>query len=280
MALRATHQCHGGVLHVFSHDSAILDCTMQFSLFLPPQARDHDVPLLTYLSGLTCTHDNFTTKAAAYGHAAHAGIAVLAPDTSPRGDHVPDDEGYDFGQGAGFYINATQAPWAKNFQMESYITQELNALVCKHHPVLPSHQGITGHSMGGHGALTLGLKYPTLFRSISAFAPIVAPASVPWGEKAFTGYLGANQADWLPHDACALMRQATNRHNTPPILIDQGADDSFLEEQLKPHLFEEACAQAGQALILRQQEGYDHSYYFVQSFMADHMAHHAAILMA
>ncbi len=273
-----THICFGGTLSVYEHDSATLGCMMKFSLFLPPQAQEGNVPVLTYLSGLTCTHDNFTTKAGAYGFAAQHGIAIVAPDTSPRGDDVPDDEAYDFGKGAGFYINATQQPWAQHFQMERYIAEELNTLICEHFPIAQDKQGICGHSMGGHGALTLGLKYPDLYQSISAFAPIVAPSQVPWGEKAFTGYLGTDKSEWAKHDACALLQQAADRSAYPEILIDQGAGDTFLEEQLKPQLFAQACAETGQKLNLRMHAGYDHSYYFIQSFIADHIQHHANIL--
>lgn len=272
------HLCFGGTLHVYEHNSAVLGCSMKFSLFLPPQAKDKSVPVLTYLSGLTCTHENFTTKAGAYGLAAQKGIAILAPDTSPRGEGVPDDEAYDFGKGAGFYLDATQEPWAKNFKMESYIVRELNALICENYPVLKDRQGILGHSMGGHGALTLGLKYPEQYKSISAFSPIVAPSQVPWGEKALAGYLGNDQDAWEKHDACALMESAGDRRAFPEILIDQGLADDFLENQLKPHLFEESCKTAGQSLTLRLQDGYDHSYYFIQSFIKDHIEHHAGIL--
>ena len=273
------HVCFSGTLTVYEHDSAVLGCAMKFSIFLPPQAREGDVPLLTYLSGLTCTHDNFTTKAGAYGFAAAHGLAILAPDTSPRGDDVPDDDAYDFGQGAGFYINASQDPWAQHFQMEDYIVKELNALVCKEVPVLEDKQGITGHSMGGHGALTLGLKYPEQFKSISAFAPIVAPSQVPWGQKAFTGYLGDDdKEEWLKHDACALIASAGNRSGFPDILVDQGGGDDFFEAQLKPHLFADACSAAGQKLVLRIHNNYDHSYYFIQSYIEDHITHHAEIL--
>jgi len=229
---------------------------------------------------LTCTHENFTTKGGAYEHAAKAGIAVIAPDTSPRGDNVPDDaDSYDFGKGAGFYINATQAPWAEHYQMERYIAEELNALVCSEFPLMQEKQGIFGHSMGGHGALTLYLKYPDLYQSCSAFSPIVAPAQVPWGQKAFMGYLGGDEAQWLKHDATALMTATGNRSAYPEILIDQGMGDQFLEEQLKPELFSKVCDGAGQKLNLRLQEGYDHSYYFIQSFMGDHIRHHAQILV-
>lgn len=279
MKLIEEHKCHGGMLHVYEHESEVLKCMMSFSIFLPPQAADGKVPFLTFLSGLTCTHDNFTTKAGAYEGAAELGLAIIAPDTSPRGENIPDDEdSYDFGKGAGFYINATQAPWAENYQMEAYIAEELNKLVVSEFPLISNQQGVVGHSMGGHGALTLYLKYPDLYKSCSAFSPIVAPTQVPWGQKAFEGYLGDDQDEWLRHDAAALMMQAQSREACPHILIDQGRADQFLEEQLKPHLFEEACQKAGQAFILRFQEGYDHSYYFIQSFIGDHLHHHVKIL--
>jgi len=272
-------KCHGGTLHVIEHESKALSCSMKFSMFLPPQTVEGAVPLLTFLSGLTCTHDNFTTKAGAYAAAAQSGIAILAPDTSPRGDEVPDDaDSYDFGKGAGFYINATQDPWVKNYQMESYVVEELNALVCSEFRLNIEKQGISGHSMGGHGALTLYLKYPDKFKSCSAFSPIVAPSQVPWGEKAFAGYLGDDISEWLKHDATALMAAAQKRNNFSEILIDQGTADNFLEEQLKPHLFQDACQAADQTLTLRKQDGYDHSYYFIQSFIDEHIAHHVAIL--
>lgn len=272
------HACFGGTLSVYEHNSKTLNCTMKFSVFLPPQSKNSDVPCLTFLSGLTCTHENFTTKAGAYCHATREGLAIIAPDTSPRGDNIPDDDAYDFGQGAGFYINATQEPWAKHFQMEDYITTELYTLICENFPVSARKQGICGHSMGGHGALTLGLKYPDLYKSISAFSPIVAPSQVPWGHKAFTGYIGNDTEEWKKHDACALMVSAGHRSTSPEILIDQGAADNFLEEQLKPHLFEEACRSTEQKLTLRMHDGYDHSYYFIQSFIDDHIKHHARIL--
>ncbi len=279
MKEQQSHQCHGGVLKVFEHESAALKCPMTFSVFLPPHASKAPVPFITFLSGLTCTHDNFTTKAGAYKAAAQEGIAIIAPDTSPRGDKAADDpDSYGLGKGAGFYINATQAPWADHYQMETYIADELHDLICKNFPVIENACGITGHSMGGHGALTLGLKHPQQYQSISAFSPIVAPAQVPWGHKAFTHYLGDDQTTWKNHDACALMMEAGDRSGLPEILIDQGTDDQFLEEQLKPALFDEACKQTGQSLTLRMQKGYDHSYYFIQSFIDDHIAHHATIL--
>ncbi|MFK7838692.1 MAG: S-formylglutathione hydrolase [Bdellovibrionales bacterium] len=272
------HICFDGTLSVYEHKSESLDCDMRFSIFLPPQAQNENVPLLTFLSGLTCTHDNFTTKAGAYEHASNTGLAILAPDTSPRGDNVADDEAYDFGQGAGFYINATQAPWAKHFKMEDYIINELTPLIYSTFHINSDQHGITGHSMGGHGALTLGLKYPNIFKSISAFAPIVAPSKVPWGQKAFQGYLSDNKKEWLKHDASALMSSMNNRSDAPEILIDQGGSDNFLKEQLKPELFEAACKLVNQTLTLRIHDGYDHSYYFIQSFIKDHITHHATIL--
>ena len=279
MELLEEHLCHGGQLKVCQHNSIVLGCAMKFSVFLPPQTDGQKVPFVTFLSGLTCTHDNFTTKAGAYGFAAKEGIAIIAPDTSPRGDQVPDDAAYDFGKGAGFYINATKAPWSQHFRMEDYIVSELNRLCIDHFPVLADRQGLMGHSMGGHGALTLGLKYPSLFKSLSAFAPIVAPAQVPWGRKAFSGYLGSDENEWQKHDACALMQAAGDRSGFPEILIDQGGSDNFLSDQLKPELFEQACAQAGQKLSLHLRSGYDHSYYFIQSFIEHHLAHHAKILL-
>lgn len=273
------HLCFGGTLSVYEHESAVLGCTMKFSIFLPPQIMERKVPFITFLSGLTCTHENFTTKAGAYEAAARAGLAIIAPDTSPRGDDVPDTpESYDFGKGAGFYINATQTPWAKNYQMETYIAAELNRLACAQFPLDQARQGISGHSMGGHGALTLYLKYPSLYKSASAFSPIVAPAQVPWGRKAFAGYLGADEALWQKHDATVLMGAAGDRAAYPEILIDQGRADQFLSEQLKPELFAAACKNAGQKLNLRMDNGYDHSYYFIQTYIADHIRHHAAIL--
>lgn len=273
------HTCFGGTLSVWEHESTALNCTMQFSVFLPPQAKQASVPFLTFLSGLTCTHDNFTTKASAYGAAAEHGIAIIAPDTSPRGDNVPDDaDSYDFGKGAGFYINATEAPWNTHFKMESYITQELPSLLYAEFPLIEHAQSISGHSMGGHGALSLYFKYPDLYKSASAFSPIVAPSQVPWGHKAFTGYLGDDQNEWKKHDATALVASARTPQNNATILIDQGLGDQFLEEQLKPHLFQDACENVGQKLNLRLHEGYDHSYYFIQSFIAEHIRHHTEYL--
>lgn len=265
----------GGTLSVHDHDSAICGGTMRFAVFTPPQAQRGPVPVLWYLSGLTCNWSNVMEKSGLQRAAAEHGLMIIAPDTSPRGDHAADDAAYDLGQGAGFYLTATQSPWSPHFAMDRYILDELSALVPAHFPADMTRQGITGHSMGGHGALTLHLKHPGRFRSISAFAPIVAPSRVPWGQKAFTAYLGTDEDLWSHYDACALVRLAASRAH---ILIDQGEADPFLQDQLRPELFEMACREAGQALTLRRQPDYDHSYYFIASFIDDHIAHHAAAL--
>lgn len=267
----ATHTVHGGTLRYCRHDSAATGTPMKFSIFVP--AGEGPFPVLVWLSGLTCTEDNFTTKAGAYGAAAEHGVIIVAPDTSPRGEGVADDPAYDLGQGAGFYLDATQAPWAPHFRMESYITQDLLAAVDGAFPTDPARRGVFGHSMGGHGALTLALRHPDLFKSVSAFAPIVSPTRCPWGEKAFTAYLGEDRASWAAHDACLLIEAGAARFDD--ILVDQGLGDQFLEGQLKPELLEAACAAAGQTLTLRRQPGYDHSYFFMTSFIADHIAWHA-----
>jgi S-formylglutathione hydrolase len=277
MKFEKEHICHGGKLGYYSHDSAETGTEMRFSLFLPPNVQE-PVPYVVFLSGLTCTEDNFTTKAHAYKAAADLGLAVLAPDTSPRGDGVADDEAYDLGQGAGFYLDAGQEPWSSHFRMESYIMGELLPLVEGECGLDVSRKSITGHSMGGHGALTLYFRHPEVFQSCSAFAPIVAPSQVPWGQKAFQAYLGDDEMLWAQHDACALVSRADAADQNAEILIDQGGADAFLEEQLKPHLFEEACAKAGQKLTLRMQEGYDHSYFFIQSFIENHLKWHAKYL--
>lgn len=276
MEIQSETRCFDGSLKVITHRSEVLSCEMTFSLFLPPKPREEQ-PYLTFLSGLTCTHENFTTKAGAYGHAAKAGLAILAPDTSPRGEEVPDDaERYDFGKGAGFYLNATQQPWAKHYQMESYIHEELPALVEQRFALSAHKRGICGHSMGGHGALVHYLKYAGFYQSCSAFSPIVAPSQVPWGQQAFTSYLGENPQEWRAYDACALLVHKGAADNE--ILIDQGLADQFLTEQLQPERFEKVAQEAGQKLQLRRHEGYDHSYYFIQSFMGDHITHHAKLL--
>ena len=252
---------------------------MRFSVYLPPQAQARPVPVLWFLAGLTCTEENFIVKGGAQRVAAELGMAIVAPDTSPRGEGVPGDpdNAYDFGLGAGFYVDATEAPWATHYRMYSYVTQELQQIVGVNFPVDLQRQGITGHSMGGHGALTIALKNPTLYRSVSAFAPIVAPSEVPWGQKALGRYLGADRAHWGAYDACKLVRAG---HRAPLILVDQGEADKFLAEQLRPDLFADACASVGQPLMLRMQSGYDHSYYFIASFIEDHLRWHALALQA
>jgi S-formylglutathione hydrolase len=272
----ATHRCFGGTLGYYRHPSTTNACDMRFSVFQP--LGDGPFPVLWWLSGLTCTEDNFTVKGGAYRYAVQHGVMVVAPDTSPRGDDVPDDEAYDLGQGAGFYLDALQEPWKKNFRMYSYVTDELPRLFFNEFSGDAEAQGIFGHSMGGHGALTIGLKHPERYRSISAFAPIVAPTQVPWGHKAFGAYLGDDRATWRQYDACELMRAAGDRSDAPPILVDQGLADGFLDEQLRPDLFEAACAEVNQSLTLRRHDGYDHSYFFMASFIDEHIEHHAAIL--
>ncbi|WP_299323157.1 S-formylglutathione hydrolase [Parasphingopyxis sp.] len=267
------NRAFGGTQGVYTHASAETGTEMQFSLFMPDHEPGATLPVLWYLSGLTCTHANVTEKGEFRSACAEHGIAFVAPDTSPRGDDVPDDEGYDFGQGAGFYVDATEKPWAKHFRMRSYIEEELPALITAKFPMLDmARQSITGHSMGGHGALTIALRNPGRFRSVSAFAPIVSPLNCPWGEKALAGYLGPDRAAWRPYDACALIEDGAR---VPEILVDQGEADQFLEEQLKPELLEQACAGGGIALTLNRQPGYDHSYYFISTFMADHIGWHA-----
>ncbi|MGI9330764.1 MAG: S-formylglutathione hydrolase [Gammaproteobacteria bacterium] len=271
-------RCFGGNLGYYRHASTVNQCDMRFSVFVPP--GEGRFPVLWWLSGLTCTEDNFTVKAGAYRRAAAEGLIIVAPDTSPRGEDVPDDEAYDLGQGAGFYLDACQAPWDTHFHMYSYVTQELPALVLNEFPANAAAQGICGHSMGGHGALTIGLKNTDRYRSISAFAPIVAPTQVPWGHKALAAYLGEDRARWSEYDACELMLAAGDRSAAAPILIDQGLADNFLEEQLQPERFEAACEQVSQPLVLRRHDGYDHSYFFIASFIDEHLEHHAAILKA
>ncbi len=278
--LLGQHACFGGVQRFYQHDSAIVGLPMKFSVFLPPQAimdaAGGQVPALIYLAGLTCNEETFMTKAGAQRLAASLGLALIAPDTSPRGANVAGEaESWDFGLGAGFYLDATQMPWSQHYRMESYITDELLPLLGAHLPIKPGRIGIFGHSMGGHGALTLALRHPGLFKSLSAFAPICAPSQCPWGRKAFTGYLGPDSTRWARHDASALMASLNTAPYPGGILIDQGLADKFLDGQLHPHLFEAACQKAGQALQLRAHAGYDHGYYFIATFMADHLNHHA-----
>lgn len=268
----STNRSHGGMQGVYKHASAETGTEMTFSVFVPEHQPDARLPVLWYLSGLTCSHANVTEKGEYRAACAEHGIIFVAPDTSPRGDDVPDDEGYDFGKGAGFYVDATEQPWAKNFRMRSYIERELPALIAAEFPVDMARQGITGHSMGGHGALTIALRNPNRYRSVSAFSPIVSPLNCPWGEKALTGYIGTERSAWRAYDACALI--ADGGH-FPDLLVDQGGADNFLEEQLKTHLLAETCESAGQRATIRIQDGYDHSYYFVSTFMAEHVAWHA-----
>ena len=269
------HAVHGGTLRYLKHDSETTGTPMTLSVFVPGGVGPF--PVLIWLSGLTCTEDNFTTKAGAYRAAAEQGVIIVAPDTSPRGEGVADDPAYDLGQGAGFYVDATEAPWATHFRMESYVTDELIRLIDAEFPTTGV-RAISGHSMGGHGALTLALKHPDLFRSVSAFAPIVSPSVVPWGEKAFSAYLGDDRAVWNRHDAAKLMASGATKGVYDDILIDQGDADSFLTDQLKPELLQAAADAAGQKVTLRMQPGYDHSYFFMSSFIADHIAFHAARL--
>ncbi len=278
----AEHRCFGGVQGVYRHRSTATNCAMEFAVYRPPQAGrgGRPVPVLYYLSGLTCTWENFTVKAGAQRYAAEHGLMIVAPDTSPRGVDLPGEhDAYDFGSGAGFYVDATVEPWSRHYRMYSYVTDELPALINERFPAADRERvGVFGHSMGGHGALICALKNPDRYRSVSAFAPIGAPMRCPWGEKAFSGYLGADRREaWRAYDATELAAGSGWRR---PVLVDQGTADSFLEQQLKPDLLREAFERAGIPLTLRMQEGYDHSYYFIASFMGDHVAHHARQLGA
>ncbi len=272
------HRCFGGVQGFYRHASAGIGLPMKFGVFVPPQAAQGPVPVLFYLAGLTCTEETFAIKAGAQRVAAELGLMLVSPDTSPRDTGIEGaSAAWDFGHGAGFYLDATQAPWATHFRMESWVTKELRGLVLSQFPARDDRVGLFGHSMGGHGALTLALRHPGLYQSVSAFAPIAAPTQCPWGEKAFGGYLGDDRATWAAHDATELVKGG---RKAPPLLIDQGLADNFLAAQLHPHLFEAACAQAGQPLTLRRHEGYDHGYYFIASFIEDHLRHHAQTLCA
>jgi S-formylglutathione hydrolase len=266
--------CFGGWQDVYGHRSDVLGCDMRFAVYLPPQAAQGPVPVLYWLSGLTCTEQNFITKAGAQRYAAEQGVALVAPDTSPRGEGVADAEGYDIGLGAGFYLNATREPWSRHYRMHDYVAQELPALVEARLPVTRA-RAISGHSMGGHGALTIALRNPGRYRSVSAFSPIVAPSRVAWGEKAFSAYLGDDREAWKAWDASELIATASERL---PLLIDQGEADEFLPTQLRPELLKNAADAAGYPLTLRMQPGYDHSYYFIASFIGEHIAHHAKAL--
>jgi len=275
--LLSEHPCFGGVQQFYKHDSRETRGAMKFSVYLPPQAKTGKVPVLYYLAGLTCTEETFPTKAHAQAVAAELGLMLIAPDTSPREPRIPGDaDKWDFGQGAGFYVDATQAPWSNNYRMYSYVTRELPELVAANLPALAGASGIFGHSMGGHGALTIALRNPAQYRSVSAFAPIVAPMQCAWGQKAFGNYLGPDESTWREHDASVLVaRKAFHSH----ILIDQGTGDQFLKDlQLLPEKFSAAAESSGQKLTLRMQDGYDHGYYFIQTFMPDHLMHHAKLL--
>lgn len=278
METLSEQRCHGGIQGFYRHPSVATGTDMRFAVFQPPLAQSANVPVLYYLAGLTCTEETATIKAGAQAHASRHGLMLVMPDTSPRGAAIEgEDDDWDFGTGAGFYLDATRDPWARSYRMYSYVTEELPTLLSANFPARADAVGIFGHSMGGHGALTIALKNPDVYRSVSAFAPICAPSQVPWGIKAFRGYLGDDRAAWSAHDACELVTRGASPLR---ILIDQGTDDQFLDEQLRPELFESACRDAGQALELRMQRGYDHSYYFIQTFMGEHVAHHASILLS
>lgn len=264
------HASFGGWQEVYKHESEVLKCSMNFSIYIPPFDDNEKLPVIYWLSGLTCNEQNFITKAGAQKYAAEHKVIIVAPDTSPRGEDIPDDEGYDLGQGAGFYVNATKEPWSKNYRMYDYIVDELRALINQNFPTNKV-QSIMGHSAGGHGALVIGLRNPDIYKSISAFSPIVAPSQVPWGKKAFTTYLGEDQALWSNYDAVELIKSSSLK---TPILVDQGTEDSFLKEQLKPELLGNVCRDKDYAITLNMRAGYDHSYYFIASFIEEHVRFH------
>jgi S-formylglutathione hydrolase len=276
LVLTSQHACYGGVQRFYRHESRETRGPMKFSAYLPPQAASGRVPVLYFLSGLTCTEETFCIKSHAQRSAAELGMMLISPDTSPREPRIPGDaDHWDFGYSAGFYLDATQAPWSQNYRMYSYVTRELPEIVAAHLPARPGATGIFGHSMGGHGALTLALRNPSLYRSVSAFSPIAAPSQSPWGQKAFSNYLGADQQAWRDYDATELVAR---KAYPGPILIDQGSADQYLAAELLPEKFAAAAAKSGQQLNLRMQPGYDHGYYFIQTFMADHLRHHAELL--
>jgi S-formylglutathione hydrolase len=275
------HKCFDGHVGFYRHQASSTSCAMRFAVFTPPQAERGKVPVLYYLAGLTCTEETFMIKAGAQRVAAELGLMLVAPDTSPRGVELPGDrESYDFGVGAGFYLDATEEPWSPHYRMYSYVTKELPALIDAHFPAHEVAQGIFGHSMGGHGAITIALKNPQRYKSLSAFAPISAPKQVPWGQKALPRYLGADRGQWAEYDSTELMSKLTDASKRPPLLVDQGSSDQFLENQLHPHLLEQAANKVGYPLTLRRQPGYDHGYYFISTFMEDHLRHHARTLTA
>jgi S-formylglutathione hydrolase len=270
------HRCFGGVQGFYKHASTEIGLPMKFGVFVPPQAAQGPVPVLFFLAGLTCTEETFAIKAGAQRVAAELGLMIVTPDTSPRDTGIDGaSAAWDFGHGAGFYLDATQSPWARHFRMESWITRELRTLALSNFAADAQRVGILGHSMGGHGALTLALRHPGLYQSVSALAPIAAPSQCPWGEKAFTGYLGPERSTWAAHDATELVKAG---RRLPHVLIDQGLADNFLEGQLHPHLFEAACQQAQQPVTVRRHAGYDHGYYFISSFIEDHLRHHAQVM--
>ena len=277
----SAYRCFGGTVGLFRHDAASTGCAMRFAVFTPPAAADGPVPVLYCLAGLTCTEETFMIKAGAQRVAAELGLMLVAPDTSPRGLQLPgESDHWDFGAGAGFYLDATEPPWSAHYRMYTYVTQELRALIETHFPADPRRTGILGHSMGGHGALTLGLRNPGIYRSISAIAPICAPRRCPWGRKALGGYLGEDQGQWADYDATELAARVPDAPSRPPILVDQGLADPYLAEQLRPQLLEEACRRSGLKLRLRQHAGYDHGYYFIAGVIEDHLRHHLRILGA
>ena len=269
---RSLHHCFGGIQGYYQHPSTVIGLPMRFSVYQPPQAEQQRVPVVFFLAGLTCTEETFMIKAGAQRYAAELGLMLITMDTSPRQTGIPGEtDAWDFGAGAGFYLDATQAPWSKHYRMESYITHELRNIIVEQFPADPNRIGIFGHSMGGHGALTLALRYPELFRSVSAFAPICAPMRCPWGQKAFSNYLRENPQDWRRHDTTALLEAG---HRVPDLLVDQGFNDQFLATQLFPEALEQACGDAGQPLTLRYHQGYDHSYYFISTFIGEHLSYH------
>ena len=274
--------CFGGRIGFYRHRSTVNDCEMQFSVFVPPQARDRKVPVLTFLSGLTCTEENFMVKSGAQRVAAELGLMLISPDTSPRGEGVPDDpdRDYDMGLAAGFYLNATQQPWSRHYHMYDYITKELPPIIFNNFPGDAERHGLTGHSMGGHGALTIGLRNPAMYRSLSAFAPICTTLHSPWGKKALGYYLGADTATWIDYDACEVARRSGDVDRYDRILVDQGADDPYRVEQLRPELLEDACKESGLPLDLRIHDGYDHGYYFISTFIEEHLNFHFERLIA
>lgn len=277
LTLVSRARCFGGWQETHSHASTATGTSMSFAIYLPPAIQQRPLPVLYWLSGLTCTEENFFLKSGAQRYAAERGVVIVCPDTSPRGANVPgESDSWDLGLGAGFYVDATEAPWSPHYAMESYVTKELPSLIEDHFKVIPGQRSIAGHSMGGHGALTLALRYPDSYKSVSAFSPIVSPMRCPWGQKAFNAFLGEDFKTWRAHDACELVLKARRKL---PLFVDQGLDDKFLQIQLKPELLEDACRRASYPLVLRRHEGYDHSYFFISTFIGEHIAYHAKHLV-